>query len=342
LPTSYPTALSEVTVSNGTGNPACNPASTTIKRGEIQRTWKLYAKSFDTDTICVSDLKRADQAARVVSGFERALAEYLTVWWSDWYRIQNIAMVDNRAVTDADTSASVTTSQKGDHTEVAGLPTKDLNWDHLRQIYWDLVRNGLADELAVGRDPKGRPVLPLLAGPGILNRLFTDDKVKEQVKFSDSLKNLQVLGYDGAVEGFLPMVDLFAIRYGNATPIASKTGLTAANMIYPHVNSDATVGRKHGANANYKVSGIAQFEVVTILGRNVWEAQYEAIDPSQVSGASFKPNSYIGEFQWINTPTFRGDNDRQNLGYYLADVRTAAKPIYPELGYSILTKATDI
>lgn len=346
LPTSYPTSMAEVKVSDNASEQPCTPSSTTIKRGETHRTFELYQTSFDTDTLCLSDLKRAEQAAEAVAGFERALNEYITVWWSDWYRIQNIKMVDNKISTRASGDIDDVVSTKANHTDLPTLPNAHLSWDHLKQLYWQLCRNGLADELAVGRDSKGRPVLPLHAGPGVISALWKDDSnVKEQVKYFDSAKNLQVLGYDGAIHGFLPVVDLFPIRYGKSGGIAGVADLTAANMIYPTVNANATVGRKNGPNANYNVTargGLAEYEVVTILGRDVYEAKFEAIDPSQFSGASFKPQNYVGEFQWINTPTFRGTNDRKNLGYYLADIRCGAKPKFSELGISILTQAREV
>ena len=337
---------SEITVSNGTGNANCQPTATTIKRGEIQRTFKLYGTSFNTDTVCLSDLKRAVDAAETVGGFERALTEYISVWWGDWYRLQNIAMVDNKAVTRASSVLNVATSTAVDFTGVAALPNDYLGWDHLKQIYWQLCRNGLADELAVGRDGKGRPVLPLHAGPGIISRLFTDSNTKDSVKFFDPAKNLEVLGYDGAVNGFLPVVDLFPIRFGKTGGISAAADLTLANTVYPTKNVAATAGQKYVANEKYNVngvnSGIAEYEVATVLGRQVWEAKYEPVDPTQFAGMKFDPTNYIGEFQWINQRTFLGDNDRGNLGYYLADIRAAAKPIFPELGYTILTKAADV
>lgn len=347
LPSAYPTSLTEITVSNGTGNPQCAPSTTTIKRGEIQRTFKLYGTSFSTDTVCLSDMKRAVDAAEAVAGFERALSEYINVWWSDWYRLQNISMVDNKIATRASGVLSSAISTKGDFTDLAALPNDYLSWDHLKQIYWQLCRNGLADELAVGRDSKGRPVIPLHAGTGTIGRLWSDSTTKDSVKFFEPAKNLEILGYDGAVNGFLPVVDLFPIRFGKTGGIATAADLTLDNAVYPTVNADATVGRKYAPNAAYGVknvvtNGIAEYEVATILGRQVWEAKYEPVDPSQFSGMKFDPVNYVGEFQWINNRTFGGDNDRGNLGYYLADIRAAAKPIFPELGFSILTKATDI
>lgn len=345
LPTSYPSALSEVVMSTGTGNAQCQPTPTTIKPGELQRTFKLFQTAFNTDTVCLSDLKRAVDAAQTVAGFERALSEYINVWWGDWYRLQNIANVNNKAVTRASGSLIVAESTAADFTGIgASLPNDFLSMDHLKQIYWQLCRNGLADELAVGRDSRGRPVLPLIAGPGIIGRLFTNSDTKEQVKFFDPAKNLEILGYDGAVNGFLPVVDLFPMRFGKTGGIASAADLTLANAIYPTTNANATVGRRYTARATYNLNGVngglAEYEVATILGRQVWEAKFESVDPTQFSGMKFDPANYIGEFQWINQKTFLGDNDRGNLGYYLADIRCGAKPIFPELGYTILTKAT--
>jgi hypothetical protein len=343
LPTGYPSSLTEVTLNDGTGQEQCTQPATTIKRGEKQRTFALYSTAFDTDTVCLSDLKRAHDAANSVAGFERALSEYTNVWWGDWYRLQNIKMVDNKAVTRASNVLSVATSTAADFTGVSALPNDFINWEHLKAIYWQLVRNGLADELAVGRDSKGRPVLPLHAGPGVLASLFTDSNTKDSVKFFDPAKNLEIMGYDGAVNGFLPVADLFPIRFGKSGGIAAVADLTLANTVYPTANANVAVGRGYGPNALYNLNGVsgglAEYEVVTILGRDVWEAKYESIDPTQFAGMKFDPKNYVGEFQWINNKTFRGDNDNGLFGYYRADIRVAAKPIFPELGYSVLTKA---
>ncbi len=355
LPTAYPTSLTAVGISDGSGNAQCNPSTTTIKRGENHRTFSLYSAGFRTDTVCLSDLKRAVDAANTVAGFERALKEYLSVWWADWYRVQNIAQVDNKASTLASNALETVVSTNANHAGLATLPTANLNWEHLKQIYWQLCRDGLADELAVGRDSKGRPILPLVAGPGIISALWANDvDVREQVKYFDSVKNLQTLGYDGAINGFVPVVDLFPIRYGKGTAadqsdnITAVAHLVAANMIYPTANANATVGRKNSANAAYDIAVAgtaakrAKYEVATILGREVYEAKFEAMNPSSFSGFNFKPTNYVGEFDWINNKTFEGENDLGNQGYYRADVRVGAKPIYPEFGYSILTLARNV
>ena len=161
-----------------------------------------------------------------------------------------------------------------------------------------------------------------------------------------------MLGYGGSVNGFMPVIDLYALRFGDVANVDTQSDgvdavseLTVANLIYPTVNSDATVGRKHGFNPQFKTvsrGGLAQYEVVTVLGPQVYENKFESVSPGSFSKAEFnQPKNYIGEFQWINNKTFEGDNDLGNKGYYRSDIRVASKPIYPENGWSILTLAVD-
>ena len=357
LPEAYPTALTAVGVSTGTGNPACAPTSTTIKRGQNERTFALYGASFDTDDFCLSDIKRAHQAAEVVRALERSLREYISVWWSDYYRIQNIGMLDNKVSITGASTYEIDQSTLADHSELTTLPDTAISWTHLKALWHDLVASGVSDEFAVGT-ANGRPVFPLVVGPGWYETLFNDETlVREQVKYFNPRLNLQALGPGLAVNGFVPFLDLFPIRYGDLvddSPVGNDTSalldhpdeLVAANMIYPHVNGAATIGRKYAKNPNYKTiaqGGKAELEVITILPANVYETLFEPSSPAAFADMmSFKPTDYVGEFSFVNNPTYRGDNDRRNMGYYLADIRVAAKPIWSDIGYSILTTAKDM
>ena len=350
LPTGYPTALTKVQVSTGTGDPYCAPTATVIKRGEVQRSFDLYQTAFRTDTVCVSDLKRAEMAASAVKAQERGLTEHTTVFWGDYARVKNVEMVDNKAYTNHATDLNSVVNQDADFTGITALPTSALGWSHMRQLYWQLARE--SPESAIGTTSDGKLVFPIFAGPGILNSLFTDTEVKQEVRYFDPKSNLAVLGYGGSVNGFMPVIDLYALRFGDVANVDTQSDgvdavseLTVANLIYPTVNSNATVGRKHGFNPQFKTvsrGGLAQYEVVTVLGPQVYENKFESVSPGSFSKAEFnQPKNYIGEFQWINNKTFEGDNDLGNKGYYRSDIRVASKPIYPENGWSILTLAVD-
>ena len=122
--------------------------------------------------------------------------------------------------------------------------------------------------------------------------------------------------------------------------------LTYTNVIYPTVNGNAaTSGRTYSNNSQYQPTargGYAQFEVVNILPRNVFCAQFEPSGPDAFSGMKFDPQNYVGEFQWVNNKTFQGDNDLGDLGYYSTKIRVGAKPLYPQFGYTILAKCPSV
>jgi hypothetical protein len=369
LPESYVQGLTNVTISNagsGSGGEldesnSCDVAATTIKRGWLERAWRLRETAFKTDVFCLSDIKRGDQAAAQAAAFERALKEYLTVWWADYYRVSLIEMCGNKVTTIADDTISLSENDTNpDFTGITSgdLPAADLDWEMLHELYINTIQNGAAEEMAIGRTNAGQPVFPLVISPALKRRLFKDTSIAEEVKYFDPKHNLKAMGIDMAINGFMPVVDLYPMRFGtsyvdtNIVPIADTDELTLDNTIYPTRNTSATSGRTYERNPQYKADATggndtvdspnAQYEVAYILPSSIFETQFEPVNPTTFSGMNFNPETdYVGNFQFINNKTFQGDNDRGNLGYYLADVRVANKPLFPEFGTAILTLAHD-
>ena len=311
------------------------PSSHTIKRGQTERTFEIRQTSFKTDTVCLTDIKRSWQAAEAVGAFEKAMREFINVFYGDYYRVQNIGMVGSKYTPDG--AGAGTWSDDNLNQDFTGVtaPTAQLGWNDLNAIYFELVRRGIAEEMAIGT-ANGRPVLPLIASPECIQRLWKENassgvSIAEQVKFFDPKSNLALLGYDGAINGFLPIVDIFPIRTDQQ---ANGDGLTTESFIYPTTNADASFGRKYTKNTAYDT---AEYEVATILPPKVYECVYEPSTPTAFAGMNFDPQNYVGEFRWINNQTFEGHNDRGNLGYYMADIRIGCKPVNPDLGVSILS-----
>lgn len=363
LPTSYPTALTSANYgtsaanlvgvdpnTGGASNLLCNPATTTVNNGRIERNFQLSGTAFRTPDFCLSDLKRDWQAANQAASHEKILKQYITTWWSDYYRIQNIAMCDNKfCVQNASFVTVDILPGTVDFSGCSGIPSQQLSWTHLDQLYMDLVRRGVAEEYAIGTDSNGGPVIPIILGVGYIQKLFRDDGTGtantsfDAIKYFDPQSLLKQMGLTKAKKGWLPIVDVYPIRIGNATPIAAVAGLTSANYIYPTVNTGAaTYGFRAIPNPQWLVAsrgGIAQFEVATVLPNGIYETLYEPVDPTSFSGFKFDPVEYVGEFKWINNKTYNGDNDLGNVGYFRADIRVAAKPLNPDLGVAILTLA---
>lgn len=310
---------------------AAGPQSHKIRRGQIERTFEIREISFKTDTICLTDIKRSWQAAEAVGAFEKAMREFINVFYGDYYRVQNIGMVGSKYVVGSTGGSGEWEDDdvNEDFSAASAAPSQKLSWDDLNAIYFELIRRGIAEEMAIGT-ANGRPVLPLIASPECIQRLWKDNagnnSIAEQVKFFDPKSNLALMGYEGAINGFLPIADIFPIR---------STGLGKSTYEYPTVNTTTSFGKKYKKNPTYES---ADYEVATILPPKVYECVYEPSTPTAFAGMNFDPQNYVGEFRWINNQTFEGHNDRGNLGYYMADVRIGCKPINPDLGVSILSQ----
>lgn len=343
-----PEDVGNQTLSDDNQNPYPKPHR--IRRGQIERTFEIRQASFDTDTIDVDSLKRAHDVSDAANAFQKSLMEFMTVFWGDIYRVNNIKM---SGVQFAPTSPTAYELQEDvSSQDFAGLHAGagaqvlpvQLEWEHLDALYDYLILQGIAQEMAIGKTDGGQPVLPIILGPQTKRRLWREEStIAEQVKYYNPRSNLAAYGVSGAIRGWQPFVDLHPIRFGTSTAgvgAGDEPGLVA-DAIYPTVNAAATFGRKSVPNVLYRdLSGAngACYEVATVMPQNVYEMLYEPSSPTAFAGMKFDPQNYVGEFRWINNPTFEGNNDRGNLGYYLADVRVGPKPEIPEIGVSILHK----
>jgi len=328
LPTDYPD-LSNVTLSNGTGNGACVSSPTTVLDGYINRSYRLEKDSYKTRTFCLTDLQFSWQAEQQASNLYQNLQQYTTVRWSDWYRIKNICMIDTKVSTGTGSTFDSDSNSECDFSNVA-LPTGNLSWSHLNCFYDAQIRLGAEP---VGYS-EGQQLYTLTTGPGIKRALWqTDTQVRDTVNWGDAFQNFQARGINTSINGFIPNVDDFPIRY-------AADGTT---KIYPTINVAASVGRKNIPNPDYLTvarGGLAVYEVFTILPKNVWEVKVRPTSPTTFNGMAFDPVTYVGEPMWINNKDMC-ENILGNMGYYLMNLSMAAKPVRPEVGYTGLTLAVD-
>jgi hypothetical protein len=330
LPTAYP-SLSNLTLSNGSGvgSSGCTNAPTTVLDGYINRNFRLEKDSWRTRTFCLTDLQFSWQAAEQAKNLYQSLQQYTTVRWSDWYRVKNICMIDTKVTTG---SGSVFDSDSNSNCDFTGLdlPVAELNWDHLNCFYDSQIRLGAEP---VGYS-EGQQLYTLSVGPGYKRKLWqTDTQVRDTVNWGDAFQNFTARGINTSINGYIPNVDDFPIRY-------RADGTT---KIYPTINTNASVGRKFIPNPDYLTvarGGLAVYEVFTILPRNVWEVKVAPTGPTNFGGMAFDATNYVGEPEWINNKDM-DCNVLGNLGYYLMNLRMAAKPVRPEAGFAGLTLAKD-
>lgn len=329
LPTSYPDNLANVTLSDGTGNGACVTAPRTILDGYINRSYQLEFDSWKTRTFCLTDLQFSWQAETMATNLQKNMQQYTTVRWSDWYRIKNISMIDTKVSTGSGSNYDSATNSDANFSAV-DLPTAELDWDHLNCFY--------DAQIALGAEPvgysEGQQLYALTVGPGYKRKLWqTNTLVRDTVNWGDAFQNFTARGINTSINGFIPNVDEFPIRY-------AANGTT---KIYPTINTGATVGRKFIPNPDYKTvakGGLAVYETFNIMPLNIYEVKVRPTGPTNFGGLAFDPVNYVGDPQWINNKDMC-ENILGNMGFYLMNLAMAAKPIRPEVGFTGLTLAKD-
>lgn len=331
LPTSYPSGLTNLSLSNGSGSAACDVSGTLIHHGYTSRTYALEVAAFESEVLCATDLdfgpNGVEGTAQVIANYIKNMQSYLKTFWTDWYRIKNLASINNKVTVGllgafADVESNTNASFTG-----MSVPTDVLKWNHLDAL-WDLAQQtGMSEQSPTMSG--GQPAFFLVTGTNAKRRLFqydtlTRDTVNWQTGVA-AFENFKAMGIDTTINGFVPIVDPYAIRYG----------VDAVTPIYPFTNENTTTGRRWIPNPNYQSvakGGLAVYEVFHILSNNIWEARPRSTGLGAMSGASFNPINYTGELNWINNKDTT--NPLGNKGYFRADVQVAAKPIFPEYGYS--------
>lgn len=331
LPTAYPYALANQALSSGTGNPATVDA-TVIKSGHKKRTYQLGVAAFESEVIDLHTVQNRFQAVAQMTNKQKGLNEFVAVWNSDWHRVKNVGMINTKLSTTGATSFTRVSNSLEVFTGLT-LPTQYFNWIHGNLLYDELARLG-AEDFAVGH-AMGAAVYAIVCGPGYKRELFqNDEQVRETINYSaDSKLNFAPRGINQAVNGFAPNIDAFPMRF-------AADGTT---VIYPTINQDTTSGRESVPNPDYRTvaqGGLAVYEVITILCRDIYTVKPRPVGPTSFGQAKFNPVKYGGEVSWINNPDM-ATNKLGNLGFYRIDIQQAAKPEYPELGFSILTLALD-
>lgn len=332
MPTAYPDSLSNISASNGSGSAACDVDATEVKHGHVVRTYALEQDAIRSTVLCLSDLQFSWNAAQEIGNLQKDLAQYVSTRWADWYRIKNISMIDTKIGTEASGAFNTVDSSLASFVGLSDLPSAQLSWDHLDALYDLLAQRGASEKAPAMAG--GKPTFMLACGPQVKRRLWqADTKVRDTVNWQTgnaALENFKARGIDTAINGFAPLVDMYPIRY-------AADGTT---KIYPFVNSNATKGRKWALNPNYlpvAQGGLAVYEVAYVLSDSIWEARPRPTGSTQYGQAGFNPINYVGDLQWINNKTMAGLNDLGNKGYYRCDIQVAAKPIFPEFGFAILT-----
>lgn len=296
----------------------CVPTADVVPSGQTLRSYSLFQKALESDSICVNDTRNAFRTQEQI----RLMFENLTnvsryVW-------KRRAVREYANVAEHKIIAAPGLPESSTHFPTV-VPTTILTQKILNTVYQNLIADSAElDGGSLGMSD-GRPQFILVTSaetsdaimrePGNVNSfLWNKARVPEL---------LQPLGVERGIRGFYHTIDTLPPRWtfsgGTWTEVAPYTSVAASK------------GTKLVIAPAYRQ---AQYEDSYVFLPSVMS--FMVVQPISTvgSGTSFKPQSYMGDFKWLNIQ-HRTENPDNSIGFYRALIQTGTKPIHPEFGYVI-------
>ena len=98
LPTAYPSALQNLNITSGPGNPSGDVVPVRVTSGQTNRTYQLEQHSWASNIINQSDTTFREQAVEVLKNIRSNMQQFTLVHNRDWHSFKSLGMIDNKAV----------------------------------------------------------------------------------------------------------------------------------------------------------------------------------------------------------------------------------------------------
>jgi len=225
-----------------------------------------------------------------------------------------------------------------------GASTSGLSQQYLDQIAVELIDRGATNPDSNGYITFGEdgPVFPLLIGMEASQQIaLNNSELRQDFRDADSGKGaaselMSRMGATRSIKNFRHIPNLRPPRYD----YDPSTGQYTRVDTYTMTSTGAAGGKKAVINTNYLS---AEYEAAIVLNPNVFTS--EIVPPlNSVGGVSWKPTSYMGEWQWVTggnkIQTSGADclDPMDKLGRHFAEFKHAPKPVFPAYGMTLIFK----
>lgn len=303
---------------------ACVPTENQIGHGYDEATFAMKQMALTSIPICVDTTYGADRVMQQAAAMLRNLEQASTYVWKRKAINDYITVSKNHFVAAAGFPKNETTWPSVE-------PTSVLTQKMLNVIYTDLIAEGAEmDGGSLGRADGGRPQFILVTSAEASNEIMRETGSNNINAFLYNEKRvpelLQPLGVERVIRGFYHYID-------NLPPRFTYSGGTFTE-VHPYESVAATSGTRLKIRQAYRE---APYEASFVYLPTVFS--WAVPQPTSTVGSKTKwnPQSYMGEWQWLNIQD-RDDNPLNQIGFYYGLLRCAVKPGIPEFGYCIMHK----
>lgn len=299
---------------------SCDPPVDVIPNAWTNRQFSRYQKEFQSEWLCVNELRASIEAAQQIDMMLQNIEENIVREWMlqtrDWY-FDNCA--HKICVLNGDPESSGAAFP-------AVRPTSALTKGVLDRAYLRMVRDGGAKGGGAWGYAQGAPIFPVIASQEAIDgiiKLNTD--IRQDVRWSNRAEILlEPMGMFKTYGNYVFIPDLMPMRF-------NWNGSNGFVRVAEYTPTPASVGNSAELSTAYLN---AEFEVSFMFNPLVYQKLIPA--PAFSAGAAkFAPHNYMGEVTFISAYDLQC-NHLSNKGYFLGLLSAAPKPIQTRYGYAFL------
>jgi len=322
---------------------AIAPLGGTIEFGQTLRTYGLKHTSLNSPDVSLNDLRFPLKRKEQLSNIMQILTESTREVWIERYRDEYVRVAENKLTAKVDNTSQfgVTVQTNGSFAAPSATAADNLELTQgiLDRIYLALIRDGAGAE-AYSR-VNGAPVfLAIMSHEASDAIIKANSSIRDDFRWSDRVNELLApLGVQRTYKNFFHLIDPFLPRYNHDGTNWVRVRPYVRTAVTGEVTSSGVTRRgvRYDLNPDYLT---AAYEDTLIFCPTV----FTSLVPKPLGGfgaMEFSPQNYRGEFSWRNIAD-RDNNPDGTVGFFRAIFASGSKPVFPNHGYVIRHKRSNI
>ena len=302
---------------------SCAIAGDVVPRGNTERTYSLVQKAQESERICVNDTRNAYMVNEQIKKVFTNLRNVVSYTWKRRAILEYTNISDYKVI-------AAPGLPFNDSEFPAIVPTTKLTQNILNIWYTYLIQNSAELDGGSFGMAEGRPQFILITDMETSDSIMRETNTQHAFLWNDKrvMELLAPLGVERPIRGFYHTIDNLPRRYTFGGGVWTE--------VLPYESVAASVGTRDRINPAYIA---APYTDSIIFLPSVMSFLHPKPISTVGSGTSFAPQTYVGDFKWLNvqnvdstSPYYNPDN---SWGFYRALLMSSTKPIHPEFGIVI-------
>lgn len=296
----------------------CVPLADIVPTGQTLRSYSLSQKALESNDICVNDTRNGFRVSEQLRIMYENLTNVVQYTWKRRAILEYFRISEHKIVATGGMPESAT------HMPTVA-PTSILTQGILNKIYVELISDSAEIDGGSLGMADGRPQFVLITDMESSESLMNEEATRNAFLWNSKRvpELLQALGVERAIKGFYHTIDTLPRRFNFTGGVWVE--------VQPYEQVAATKGTKAKLSAAYRE---APYTDSYVFLPSVFSFMVPGPISTAGAGTSFKPQSYMGDFKWLNIQD-RELNPDNSHGFYRAILQSGSKPVHPEFGYVI-------